>query len=61
LYLPLTYLALGHAYELGGERDSAAQAYNRFLRLWDKADPDLQGRVKEAREGLQAIAAEHSQ
>ena len=58
LYLPLTYLALGHAYELGGQRDSAAQAYSRFLRLWDKADPELQGRVREAREGLQEVTGE---
>jgi tetratricopeptide (TPR) repeat protein/TolB-like protein len=58
LYLPLTYLALGHAYELGRQRDSAAQAYSRFLRLWDKADPELQGRVKEAREALQEITRE---
>jgi tetratricopeptide (TPR) repeat protein/TolB-like protein len=58
LYLPLTYLALGHAYELGGQRDSAVVAYNRFLRLWDKADPDLQGRVKEARAALQELSRE---
>jgi tetratricopeptide (TPR) repeat protein len=58
LYLPLTYLALGHAYELGGQRDLAAQAYRRFLRLWDKADPELQGRVKEARAALQETTRE---
>jgi tetratricopeptide (TPR) repeat protein len=58
LYLPLTYLALGHAYELGGERDSAVVAYNRFLRLWDKADPELKGRVREAREALQELTRE---
>ena len=58
LYLPLTYLALGHAYELGGQRDSAVVAYNWFLRLWNKADPELQGRVKEAREAMQEVAGE---
>jgi hypothetical protein len=58
LYLPLTSLALGHTYEAAGQRDSAARAYTRFLRLWDKADPELQGRVKEAREALQEIAGE---
>ena len=51
LYLPLLQLALGRTYEAAGQRDSAAVAYSRFLRFWDKADPELQGRVKEARAG----------
>lgn len=58
LYKPLTFLALGHAYEAAGRRDSAAQAYSRFLRLWDKADPELQGRVREARAALQEVSKE---
>jgi len=53
LYKPLTFLALGHAYEAAGVRDSATQAYTHFLRLWDKADPELQGRVREARSALE--------
>jgi tetratricopeptide (TPR) repeat protein len=56
LYKPLTFLALGHAYEAAGEPDSAAKAYNRFLRLWDKADPELQGRVREANNALQELS-----
>jgi tetratricopeptide (TPR) repeat protein len=58
LYLPLAQLALGRTYEAAGQRDSAAQAYSRFLRLWDKADPQLQGRVREAREALQEVTLE---
>jgi hypothetical protein len=58
LYLPLLQLALGRTYEAGGQRDSAAVAYSRFLRLWDKADPELQGRVKEARAALQEVTRE---
>ena len=58
LYLPLLQLALGHTYEAAGQRDSAAVAYSRFLRLWDKADPELQGRVREAREALQELSGE---
>jgi hypothetical protein len=58
LYLPLTDLALGHAYEAAGQPDSAAQAYSQFLRLWDKADPELQGRVKEAKAALQELSRE---
>jgi hypothetical protein len=30
----------------------------RFLRFWDKADPELQGRVKEARAALQEMTRE---
>jgi eukaryotic-like serine/threonine-protein kinase len=58
LYLPLTYLVLGRTYEAAGQRESAVQAYGTFLRLWDKADPALQGRVREAREALQFLAGE---
>ncbi|HEX7335854.1 MAG TPA: hypothetical protein VF252_01500, partial [Gemmatimonadales bacterium] len=58
LYKPLTFLALGHAYEAAGRRDSAAVAYSRFLRLWDKADPELPGRVGEAKAALQEVSKE---
>jgi tetratricopeptide (TPR) repeat protein len=56
--MPLSYLALGRTYEAAGKPDSAALAYGRFVRLWDKADPDLQGRVTEAREALRRLTAE---
>jgi hypothetical protein len=55
---PLAALALGRTYEAAGKTDSAAAAYGRFIRLWDKADPELQGRVVEAREALQRLTAE---
>src|SRR4051794_1677428 len=58
LYKPLTLLALGHTYEAAGARDSAKQAYSRFIRLWDKADPELQGRVREARSALEELNGE---
>jgi tetratricopeptide (TPR) repeat protein len=59
LYLvPLSALALGRAYEAAGQADSAAIAYGRFLRLWDKADPEVRGRVTEARDALQRFTAE---
>jgi hypothetical protein len=60
LFQPLAVLALAHAYESAGQRDSAALAYGRFLRLWDKADPELQGRVREASSGLQDVTAERT-
>jgi serine/threonine-protein kinase len=56
--MPLATLALGRTYEAAGKTDSAAGAYGRFVRLWDKADPELQGRVAEAREALQRLTAE---
>jgi hypothetical protein len=56
--LPLAYLALGRTYEEAGKPDSAALAYGRFVRFWDKADPELQGRVTEAREALARLAGE---
>jgi tetratricopeptide (TPR) repeat protein len=58
LYKPLTLLALGRTYESAGQSDSATVYYSRFLRLWDKADPELQGRVREARDALQELAGE---
>ena len=58
LYLPLTELALGHTYEAAGQRDSAVQAYTTFLQLWDQADPEYQGRIKEARAALQELSRE---
>ncbi|HEX6669717.1 MAG TPA: serine/threonine-protein kinase [Gemmatimonadales bacterium] len=56
--LPLSFLALGRTYEAAGKPDSAALAYGRFLRLWDRADPELQGRVTEAREALARLTSE---
>jgi hypothetical protein len=58
MYKPLTYLSLGHAYEAAGQRDSAAAAYSQFLKLWDRADPELQARVREARNGLAEVTRE---
>jgi tetratricopeptide (TPR) repeat protein len=58
LFIPLSYLARGRAYEAAGQRDSAAAAYGRFIRLWDRADPPLQGRVDEAREALKRLTSE---
>jgi hypothetical protein len=55
---PLSYLELGRAYEAAGQTDSAAYAFTRFVRLWEKADPALQGKVAEAREALKRLTAE---
>lgn len=47
----------GVAAQAVGQRDSAV-AYSRFLRFWDKADPELQGRVREARAGLEQVTGD---
>jgi tetratricopeptide (TPR) repeat protein len=60
MYKPLTLLALGHAYEAAGQRDSAATSYRRFLMLWDRADPELRARVQEARDALSAVTRERT-
>lgn len=57
-WIPLTYLALGQALEDGGDREGGAQAYAQFVRLWEKADPELQPRVDAARRALQRLTAE---
>jgi hypothetical protein len=51
-------LSLAQAYDAAGNRDAAAEAYGRFIRLWDKADPSLQPRVAEARRALEELTAE---
>jgi hypothetical protein len=52
--LPLTFYALGEAYEADGNRAEAARFYGSFLRLWDHADPELQSWVRRAREAVSA-------
>ena len=58
MYLPLTFLLAGRALEDAGRRAEAAEAYGQFIRLWKDADPSLQPRVEEAREGLKRVTGE---
>ena len=34
-------MGLGHAYELGGEKQQAKQTYEQALTAWQNADTDL--------------------
>ena len=43
---------LGELYENSGDLEKAALHYERFVELWEKADPDLQPQVREVRERL---------
>ena len=51
---PLTFFALGQAYDAEGNRAEAVHFYSSFLRLWDRADPELRPWVQRAREALSA-------
>jgi len=52
LFIPLTYFALGRAYQANGDRQLAIAAYSKFIRLWANADPKLQTYVREAQAAL---------
>jgi predicted Zn-dependent protease len=49
---PLVADRLGQAYEAGGDREKAREAYELFVMAWENADPALQPRVEAARQGL---------
>jgi class 3 adenylate cyclase/tetratricopeptide (TPR) repeat protein len=46
---------LGQAYEAGGEREKAREAYELFVAAWENADPALQPRVQTARQALHRL------
>ncbi|UCC48864.1 MAG: tetratricopeptide repeat protein [Gemmatimonadota bacterium] len=54
------YERLAGLYELRGDRERAAQHYNRFIELWRDADPELQPRVQAARRALERLLQEAS-
>jgi tetratricopeptide (TPR) repeat protein len=52
LQLPAMRERLGQLYEAKGDAAKAAENYRAFIELWKNADPELQPRVKAARERL---------
>jgi hypothetical protein len=58
LFIPLATLALGPTYEAAGKPDSAALAYRKFIRYWNRADPELKSRVTGARRALEELTQE---
>ncbi|MDH3495196.1 MAG: protein kinase [Gemmatimonadota bacterium] len=52
------YLRLAELAEQGGDRVKAAAYYNRFLALWNEADPRLQDWVQQARNALDRLGRE---
>ena len=57
MYVDAAYLAgvhrrLGELYDARGERELAARHYERFVQLWEHADPELRSQVDVARRRL---------
>jgi tetratricopeptide (TPR) repeat protein len=52
LNVPLIRERLGQLYEAKGNAEKAAENYRAFIELWKNADPELQPRVKAARDRL---------
>ncbi len=46
---------LGQLYEAKGQNDKAAEHYQKFIDLWQKADPELQPRVIAAKDRLKRL------
>jgi tetratricopeptide (TPR) repeat protein len=53
-----SYKRLGELYEAKGDRSQAAHYYERFVELWQHADPELQPGVAEVRRRLARLAQE---
>jgi tetratricopeptide (TPR) repeat protein len=53
-----TYVRLGTLYQQRGNRDLAVDYYNRFVDLWQDADPELQPRVEDVRRRIARLVGE---
>jgi tetratricopeptide (TPR) repeat protein len=60
LNLPTTYQRLGELYEERGNREKAVEYYNRFVELWENADPDLQPVVDDMRGRIARLVGEQA-
>jgi tetratricopeptide (TPR) repeat protein len=52
------YERLGGLYELNGDAEKAAYYYEKFVELWEDADPELQPRVEAAHRAIERLMAE---
>jgi len=55
IWLPVVYRELASLLEEEGEARAAAEYYQRFVDLWQEADPELQPRVRAAREAVERL------
>ena len=51
---------LAGLYELNGNTEKAVHYYNRFVELWQDADPELQPRVAAAQRSIERLSAEQA-
>jgi eukaryotic-like serine/threonine-protein kinase len=57
-WLAGSYKRLGELYEAAGDLPKAATNLEKFVELWQDADPELQPKVRDARERLTRVRAE---
>ncbi len=57
-WLPVAYRRLGELYEQRGDREKAIDYYNRFVDLWQDADPELQPQVEDVKQRLARLVGE---
>jgi tetratricopeptide (TPR) repeat protein len=55
---PIAYFRLGELYEAKGDKTKAVDYYGRFTNLWREADPELQPKVKQAKQHIADLVAE---
>ena len=56
--LPTSYRRVGELYEAKGDAEKALEYYNRFVELWQDADPELQPTVRDVRQRMARLVGE---
>ena len=57
-FLPSVVKRLGELYEAREDREQAIEYYNRFVELWEEADPELQPQVTDIRGRIARLVGE---
>jgi tetratricopeptide (TPR) repeat protein len=57
-WLGSTYRRLGELYEARADREKALEYYDKFVELWNDADPELQPLVEDVRDRIARLAGE---
>ena len=59
-HLAAAYQQMGELYEVKGDRTHAVDSYEKMLDLWKSADPELQPIVRDVKQRVARLSAEHS-